>query len=68
MNYLSDSSLESDYEIDNRLNDPRVFRERPNYKEVLNNQEFLRRFRVSKNSFQELLDKIKNVIQPATLR
>lgn len=65
MNYLSSDS-ESDDEF--VRNNPRVFRQRPNYYDIYSEQEFLKRFRISKASFEELLHEIRTAIQPVTLR
>jgi hypothetical protein len=46
----------------------RKFKNRPKYRETLDDIEFLRRFRVSKITFAELLGKIKHRLEPQTER
>ena len=46
----------------------RSFKERKNYIELLDDDEFLSRFRLSKNTCSELYEKIKDDIDPTTQR
>jgi hypothetical protein len=46
----------------------RKFQNRPRYLEDLEENEFRRRFRMSKECFRKLLIKIENKINPKTLR
>ena len=64
------SESDDDFEFINNLNArmPRTFAPRPNFLEILDDFEFLRRFRMSKESFQFLLTKISNKILPTTAR
>lgn len=68
---MSSSSVsDSDTEfIDGlRAPKPRKFPERPNYLETLDEIDFLRRFRMSKESFRTILTKISIKIAPSTAR
>lgn len=62
------SGMESEFDTESEPDDQRLFRERENYLESLNDSEFIRRFRVSKITFLELLNKIKPSIEPQTKR
>lgn len=66
----SESENDSDFEfIDGiRAPKPRKFRKRTEYLECFDEAEFLQRFRMSKDSFRLLLDKIRHKISPSTAR
>lgn len=67
----SDSELEDEeaYGFFNRISRKRrVFRQRENFIETLDEQAFLRRFRINKNAFRLLLVKIEGEISPSTNR
>lgn len=55
--------------IDNlRAPKARVFLDRINYLETLDNDEFHKRFRINKDTFQFLCDEIRHLISPFTDR
>ncbi|XP_033218157.1 putative nuclease HARBI1 [Belonocnema kinseyi] len=62
---LISSDDENDIFIDRR---PRVIKERINYFETLDDLDFIMRFRLSKNSVEELLLEIEHDLQQATQR
>lgn len=64
------SSSDSDFEFIDGINarKPRNFSFRPDYLHVLDDNEFIRRFRLSKTSFELILNKIRPTISPTTLR
>lgn len=66
----STSDSDSDIEFIDGLRAPkaRVFKERVCYLDTLDEMSFLRRFRMSKESFRLLLEKIRRNIEPVTAR
>lgn len=68
MSFLSDSDSELEL-IDNiRAPKARKFKNRFNYLEELDESEFLRRFRISKDTFRFLCNEISDEISPETDR
>lgn len=47
---------------------PKRYKIQPNYLEILEDTEFLARFRITKNTFWLLLDEIKDQIEPVSRR
>ena len=68
MSSTSDSDEDINFINELRAPAPRTFKERQNYAETLDDVNFLRRFRLSKESFLLLLDKIRDKISPTTSR
>lgn len=63
-------SSDSDFEFINQIDarKKRKFQNRPDYLHILDDIEFIRRFRLGKNSFILILKKIRETIAPSTLR
>lgn len=63
---FSSSESDSDIEFIDNLRAPkeRQFKDRPDYCNILDGKDFLRRFRLSKQTFTILLEKIRLEIQP----
>lgn len=68
MDFLSDS--DSDFELIDEIRAPkqRMFHERISYLDTLDDYNFHRRFRITKDTFRFLLDKIREGIAPSTAR
>lgn len=64
----SSSDSDSDFINGHRTLKKRKFNERKNFLETLDDNEFHRRFRVTKQTFQLLCDKIRDKADPATAR
>jgi hypothetical protein len=65
---LSESDSDIEFIANIPVRKPRKFRERSNYLNILDDDEFLRRFRISKRSFQLMLEFIRPEIEPQTAR
>lgn len=67
--FMNSSEDESDDKFNVRLpNAPRVYQERKNYLETLDDGSFHRRFRLNKQAFVALLGAIEADIAPTTKR
>lgn len=63
----SDDDFEDDY-VEKQPNAPRVFHDREDFLETLDESSFTRRFRMCKAAFLALLAEIEDEIAPATRR
>ncbi|CAI6375872.1 unnamed protein product [Macrosiphum euphorbiae] len=65
---LITSTDSSDNEFEPQVRRPRVFKERRNYLLTMNNEEFKKRFRLSKNAVVHIIDQIRDKIAHRTDR
>lgn len=65
---FSDSDSEIEFILNLPARKPRRFQSRTDYLNILDEEEFSRRFRMTKASFRLLLSKIRDEIEPATAR
>lgn len=68
MDFVSESDSDNEIIDSIRIPKPRKFQNRPDFLNSLDEDEFIKRFRIGKNSFQFILGKIRDKISCTTER